>query len=189
MSIQNFDWETFNVGPFCLNRELESWQNFCFVFIVSKDHPKYNDLKNRIIDLLKSFSTQSSFTLNFDKEWQVPNQKNVYTLDLRKSRDETFTNLLKIVAEDDLEKWEMEEISEQIYANSRGIVVFADEISQVPQYLLTMSQVGLSETSNLKEFFEKAAGYYTNSTEIQSQDEKTLAGFIKMLKWKRFISF
>lgn len=187
MSTQNFDWETFNVGPFCLNRQLESWNNFCLVFIVPKTHPKYTLLKARISEMLNSFETKFPFTLDFDRVWQTPNPKYVYTVDMRSNPDETFTNLLTIKSENDLEKWEMEEIAEQIYANSRGVIVFADKLSDIPNFFLTMSQVGLTVPSNFKEFLEKAAGYYTNSLSIQAENENELAGYIKMLKWRRFI--
>lgn len=195
---QKFDWQSLNVSPFLVNRSLKTYSSWVLIFVLPKNHQKYQALRERINFLLSDFTEGIGFNLDLEKEFKLRYDKKTktglqensyYTIDFRNEPDNEIKSLVEIQNLENIVDWELNEISEQILKNCRGLVIFADKIDQIPAHLLTQSQIGLSsDHENFSDFITRAGGV-NNCYDVEFDEKTRLHGYIKMIKWTRFVQF
>ncbi len=177
-----------NLEPFVLNRQLDSYKHIVAVIDVQTDNPLYNDVKDYIAKSVKNIPYASDKII---KEYSTSStSKNfLYTIDLRKNKDNSLYGKLELPTVD---SWIQNTYFNSIIENSRGIIVYCDNISDVPKCVSTRSIFALSDKidKELKTFLVQTLGnsnYLNLST--KSDSISGLNGMIKSIHNTKLVCF
>jgi len=185
-------WES-NVYPLYLNREPSSYVRQCSTFIVSTTNEHYDNLKQLIQSWYEDSvkpgkSTTLKMNAKFDHDWIEP--KSWYVIDLRKQPDKKWKNV--IILEDFLTLPEavQNRLAFELFEAVKGLVIFADDIMQIPTVWLTMSVWGLSEGNSvhLTHFIRNGCTETPQNFAIYKNSSK-LAGYHRMENMPTYVEF
>ena len=143
------NWNTYesDVYPLILNRSPTTYQHQASMFIVDKEHADYSTLlsilSNWYLDVQKGSRISIDCTAKLDLDDLVP--KHWYVMDLRNQPDTTLKNTIVLKNFDKLSAHAQSRIAFEIYEKVKGVVVFADDLEQVPSTLSTLSVWGLTQ--------------------------------------------
>jgi hypothetical protein len=181
-----------NVERLVIRRDYSDFQHFCTIFVLGKSNPNYH----RVIKLLAQLLTEERqdkqglvFDLSNKLDLSSLKKKSYYFLDLRaepdlsvnpitlKNRDKVIENTIELTAND-------------ILNNTRGLIVFADSYTQVPNILYARSQWGLTQENGveLHQFIHKGSSKTTRSCPVKNDNDK-LYGYITSENWAKIIEY
>ena len=180
-----------DVIPLIFKRDPQSYMRQTTMFIVQKQHQDYDALKkcleNWYIDCPKGHTIDIDCTAKFDDtEFQ---SKCWYVIDLRKDKD-TFKNSINLTNLDKLPTFAQCRLSFHIYEKVKGIVIFADEVDDIPETLKTQAVIGLT-SGNTPNLFNLLRDGCTDSPNrnIPIKRDNTLGGYHRFEAAPTFVKF
>jgi hypothetical protein len=138
------------VYPLILNKNPQKYNNGCSLFLISKDNKNYSDLWTLIqawlIDVKMGKKTCVPSCDQYDmndfgpKEW--------YVVDLRINPDLNIPNLIRINDWEKCSEYAQQLIMMQLYKSCKFLVVFADQLKQVPTSIVSVSNWAMTDDKN-----------------------------------------
>jgi hypothetical protein len=180
-----------NLKSFILPKSLDTFKNFIMVFEVRKDSNKYEELKSMLNGMLsQSKLVKGKKTkLNFNNTLSSKlDDSKVYFCDLRTDKDKDF----ELEIELNKCKWINDVIGSTLLSSTRGLIIFTDDIKDVPKSWISKSIAGLTSKQVINEFIKSGYGASNNNIEFKVDEcrkEETLHGYIKMIRSSQFCIF
>jgi len=144
-----FDNISSTVYPFILRRSPDSYAHVTSVFVVGKDHTKYESVKNLMKhwlgDVPKGRKTDIDLTGDIDMKAMM--SKSWYVIDLRKKPD-VWENEIKLINIAKASDHAVARICFELYEACKAIVIFADSVYDIPCTLMTAAAFGLTQERN-----------------------------------------
>jgi hypothetical protein len=189
-----FDRYEMGVRPFVFPRCIDTYKHFILLFVLPKMDPRYQELFSFLEDWMKQtkFTIGSTQPICF-KDDLAPKDgstkhkngfsrlspEKVYFCDLRNEKDARCGFHL----EPHPESWVTNQAASIALDRFRGLIVFADNIDQIPSCWVTKSIGGLTSDSNIDTFLKKGLGVRHHITaETDRKQGSTLNGYIKMVR-------
>lgn len=188
-----FDALNYNLEPFILYRPLNLYNRWLAIILINKNDPNYNQFQTFISDLTLTLDigTQTSFSMLEDSsKFGSISKHKWYSIDLRSEQDTTIKNLIHFDTKkhQSISKWMNNLYFDKLYNKTKGLVVYADCLDDVPEVLISRSTFGLCTLSGkkLSEFIFKCTRkvlFDNNPT----NDENKIVGFINSHKWMKLV--
>ncbi len=147
----------YSVEPYMLNRPLTHFPHFCCILVVDKEDQSYP----QALQLIKSFQlslgkgTEIEPTSKFDRNRYK--QHNAYIVDLRTNYDSEFESIrFKNCKDEKL----VSAILETILDLSKGLIVLASNINDIPRVMYSRSHIGFTSKSDIEQFLKYGSNFH-----------------------------
>lgn len=180
-----------DVVPLIFKRDPSTYMRQTTMFILPKQHPEYINLKksleNWYIDTTKGHTIDIDCTAKLDDT--DLQSKCWYVIDLRKDKD-TFKNSLNLHNIEKLPDFVKCRLAFHIYEKTKGIVIFADAIEDIPYTLRTAAVIGLTH-GKTKELFDLLRDGCTEvpNRSIPIKRDDSLGGYHRFEAAPTFVEF
>ncbi len=189
----NFDALHYNVEPFILYRPLNLYQRWLAIILVKKNDPNYNHLQTFISHLTSTLDigSSTSFTMLEDSsKFGSISKHKWYSIDLRDEQDSSIKNLIQYDTKKHqlITKWMKNLYFDKLYNKTKGLVIYADSLEDVPEVLISRSTFGLCTLSG-----KELAQFIFNCTckllceNIPTNKENKIIGYINSHKWMKLV--
>lgn len=188
-----FNAYCFNVEPFILFRPLSSFTRWLIIVCVPVSHPDYNKVQQAIREYTSSIDIGSSCKVNLQDssiaDTKVISKHKWYTLDYRTELDSKLTNRIQLSMPDGVPDWYNSLYVDKIYNKTKGLVIYADTLSQIPTNLLSRSIAGLCTLSgdSLRSFLDMGAAKRLDGVTPDNSEHK-IVGYTNCNKWTKCVS-
>jgi hypothetical protein len=185
-----FDRYEMGVRSFVLPRRIDTYKHFILIFVIKQSDTRYSELYS----FLENWMKQTKFTIGYTQPINLQQQllndglsrlssEKVYFCDLRKEKDIRCG----LHVDPHPEQWITNQAACISLDRFRGLIVFADDIDQIPSCWVTKSIGGLTSESNIDPFLKKGLGvHHTMKANI---NDNSLHGYIKMIRNSIMTSF
>lgn len=133
------------VFPLIFSRSPASFKHQATVYDVSKDHQYYSELKSLVCNWYFEVPEGDKVLLNCTgkHDYDEIEARKWYIVDLREQAD-TFANQIVLCNWSKVPRDVQTRIMFDLYQRSKGLVVFCDNINDVPRTLLSLCVLGLT---------------------------------------------
>jgi hypothetical protein len=187
-----FDSYNQNVEPFVLYRPLNLYKRWLAIIIIDKNNPKYSQLQLFIDDLTNQLDKGSSASFNiYDSDYNTNNsisKHKWYSIDLRTNKDTNLSNLIQTDIKNTDPSWIRNVYFDKCYNKTKGLIIYADSIKDVPSVLIARSSFGLCTLSgnDLANFlFQSVRKVITENNPINK--DNSIVGYINCHKWMKLV--
>jgi hypothetical protein len=187
----NFNSYYFNIEPFVLFQSLNTFSKWLMIVCIKKSDKNYNTIQTFIKDLTHNLEMGKSVTIDTTKEMLKNNEISKhkwYSIDLRNEPDLTINNKININFTEGIEKWYKTLYFDKIYNKTKGLIIYADKLDDIPSTMHARSNIGLctyTEVELLNFIFKCTAKYLENIIPVNK--DKEIVGFINSHKWTKLV--
>jgi hypothetical protein len=187
----NFNSYYFNLEPFVLFRQLNTFSRWLMIVCVKKSDKNYNTIQTFIKDLTTGLECGKNVTIDTTKEILKNNEISKhkwYSIDLRNEPDSNINNKININFPEGVDAWYKTLYFDKIYNKSKGLIIYADSLDDIPQTMHARSNIGLcthTEIELINFIFRCTAKYLDNIIPINNKNE--IVGFINAHKWTKLV--
>lgn len=181
------------VEPFILYRPLSSFTRWLFIVCVPTTHRDYSKVQQAIREYTSSIDIGSSCKLdltdNSFSTTKVISKHKWYTMDLRTDVDSGLTNRIHVELPKSSPLWYHSLYMDKIYNKTKGLVIYADNIEQIPLNIVARSIVGLCtlDKDGLRQFLSIGSAKRLDGVTPDNIDGK-IVGYCNCTKWTKCIS-
>ena len=190
----HFNSINLNVEKFITYRPLSSFTRWLAIVCIPtshKDYQKVLDLFNGLChniesgikceyDLTKDLSEYAKKTAISKYKW--------YTIDLRSQKDEKLKNSIDLKFPEATPEWMRNFYFNNLYNKMKGLVIFADNINQIPKNMHSRSNFGLCNLTEAKlsEFLHLAT-YKRLDNIIPINENNQIVGYVNGTNWIKLV--
>ena len=180
-----------DVSPLVLSRDPKQYLHSTCFFLVPRKHQHYADLRKMIDQHFYSNVTKgNSFVLDGSGRYDLDEleKRKWYVVDLRAEPDE-WSNQIVLKDFNKLDDFVAAQVAQQLYDNTKSLVIFADHISQLPKCWKNYSLLGLTAGQTpleLRQICMEATSHtpmdievYRGFGDLPATDRSLLLGFSK----------
>jgi hypothetical protein len=190
-----FDSIHLNVEPFIIYRQLSTFQRWLAIITIPTNHKDYQKVINLFYNLNSTIDSGVNVTYDITKDMSEYEKKNIiskhkwYTIDLRKEQDVNLKNKIDLKFANSSPDWLVNYYFDNIYSKVKGLIIFADDINQIPKSMCARSNFGLCDLTRykLKEWLYNSTQKRLDNV-IPDNINNKIVGYINAHNWIKLVT-
>ena len=190
----NFNSINLNVEQFITYRPLSSFTRWLAIICIPTSHKDYQKVLDLFNGLTHSIESGVKCEYDLSKDLTEYEKKTViskykwYTIDLRSQKDDNLKNSINLKFPESTPEWMINLYFNNLYNKMKGLVIFADNINQIPKNMHARSNFGLCDLTEtqLTEFLNLAT-YKRLDNIIPINKDNKIVGYVNGTNWIKLV--